>query len=130
MNHMNLSERQRLVFEACQKILNGNNMAEEGMIEFRNLMPDKREGKTIANKILRSTTKPNVTARVLDIVKTEPYVNVRLVMEKLGIAWATANKVLQSLRTNGVIKLVKKMNNPVHKGTTVYNRVYDYWVVV
>lgn len=132
---LQLSNRQQLVFEACQKISVGERMVEEGMIELRNLMP---EAKTVAPKILRSTkkktkqpslTNTDVEVKVLDVVRNESYVTVQYVMKKLKIAWSTANKALQTMRANGILKLTKKVHNPSHKGTSVYNREYPYWEV-
>jgi ribosomal protein S25 len=50
-----LTGRQRLVYEACRKISEGERMQKDGYLELRNLIP---EGKTIANRVLRESHQP------------------------------------------------------------------------
>jgi predicted HTH transcriptional regulator len=86
-----LTGKQRLVFEACKKISDGERMQREGIMELSNLVP---EGKTIANRILReshhpfaksSKSDPSLIADILNLIDSGERVTASLVRKRLHI---------------------------------------------
>lgn len=65
--------------------------------------------------------------RTLDFLKTDDWVSKQKLIKTLHISWKPSERLLAHLTNEGLIKTVRKKNNPNHKNhLAVYNQTLPY----
>lgn len=68
--------------------------------------------------------------KVLAFLRTNSWVTTHMLVVGIKLTWYPAKRTLEYLVGKGMVKSVKKTNNPNHKGKASFNRRFDYWEVV
>lgn len=121
--NIGLTGRQKLVYEAFQKIHLGEQMIREGKIELNNLIPDT---KTVANKTLRTPglfrknnqTDEQLIERVLGLIDKEHRVTTNYVHTKLRISEKHARRLKDKMKK---ARLITEKGSP-GGGTSTWMR--------
>lgn len=123
--NLELTGKQKLVYEASKKIHLGEQMIREGKIELNNLIPD---AKTVANKMLRSPglfrknnqSDEQLIERVLGLIDKEPKVRVttNYVQMKLNISKNHAGRLKDKMKK---ARMITEKGSP-GGGTSVWMR--------
>lgn len=104
---LGLTGRQKLVYEAVQKIHTGEQMRQEGLIELNNLIPDS-DKKTVANRTLRDNSagffrnskKPDgeLIDKIVQMIKKGERVTANYLRKRLSISDSHVKRLREKLR--------------------------------
>lgn len=107
MKDLELTGRQKLIYEAFQKIHQGEQMQKEGLIELNNLIPPD---KTVAHKTVRDGFKKSNLSndkiaidRMLLMINKADGVTVGDVRSKLNISDNRIRRLVEKMRQRGLI---------------------------
>lgn len=112
-----LTGKRLMVFEACQKIIEGERLIKEGMAEMNNLIPTSATSReVVANKILRASkvSKKEVSgsgdhrSKILAFLANGAAYNYSEIRDSLKIGWGTVKHVVSNLVSEGLVKEAKK----------------------
>lgn len=109
-----LTGKRLMIFEACQKIIEGERLIREGMAEMDNLIPSSTTSKeVVAHKILRSSKKEvagsgDHRSKILALLANGAAYNYSEIRDSLKIGWGTVKHVVSNLVSEGLIKEAKK----------------------
>jgi hypothetical protein len=104
-----LSARQKLVFEACQKIQQANKLFEEGRIELANLLSEKlvrkdAKGPDTSNFKLDIRNDEDLKEKMVELIKVNRQASTKLFADKLRISDRRLDRLLEGLVKSGTIE--------------------------
>lgn len=107
-----LSNKQQLILAATQKILQGEQMYNEGLLEFQQLtgeIPGRKQGsggQNVSAKIKKLTPTKNAAdealrmqreKRIIEVIKTEEYASIHRIGKILKMSWTTVKSIVEQL---------------------------------
>lgn len=110
-----LSNKQQLILAATQKILQGEQMYNEGLLEFQQLtgeIPGRKQGsggQNVSAKIKKLTLTKNAAdeadealrmqreKRIIEVIKTEEYASIHRIGKILKMSWTTVKSIVEQL---------------------------------